>query len=310
MSLGYLCCDKILNFFGFSQLINRPTRLDAVLDLVISNRPENISNIKIGDGLGSSDHNIITFDLQCKITRPCQPSKQIYDYQNANWDNFRLELSHVSWDTILNDDVSIDCVWNNWKRVFFKAVHNNIPSRAIKSKRNVPWITSEIRKLFHKRKRLWKKAKSTQLESDWNKYEVLRNKVKSELSKSYYRHVHLLVESKNPKRFWSFIKSKTKNKSIPLTMKWNDRDIKASSGKEKAELFNNFFASIFSSTSDFSTDAQPLHLHTDNVVADLVCSGANVEKLLLALNTNKATGPDGVTARLLREAAPSISSSL
>ena len=198
----------------------------------------------------------------------------------------------------MNDDVSIDCVWNNWKCVFFKAVHNNIPSRAIKSKQNVPWITSEIRKLFHKRKRLRKKAKSTQLESDWNKYKVLRNKVNSELNKSYYRHVHLLVESKNPKRLWSFIKSKTKNKSIPVTMKWNDRDIKASSGKKKAELFNNFFASIFSCTSDFSIDAQPLHLQTDNVIADLMCSGANVEKLLLGLNTNKATGPDGVTARL------------
>ena len=80
----------------------------------------------------------------------------------------------------------------------------------------------------------------------------------------------------------------------------NDRDIKASSGKEKAELFNNFFASIFSSTSDISIDAQQLHLHTDNVIADLVFSGANDEELLLGLNTNKATGPDGVTARLLR----------
>ena len=67
-SLSDYFCDSILNFFSLSQLINQPTRLDAVLDLVISNRPENISNIKIGDGLGSSDHNIITFDLQCKIT--------------------------------------------------------------------------------------------------------------------------------------------------------------------------------------------------------------------------------------------------
>ena len=167
-----------------------------------------------------------------------------------------------------------------------------------------------IKESVSKRKRLWKKAKSTQLESDWNKYKVLRNKVKSELSTSYYRHVHLLVESKNPNRFWSFIKSKTKNKSIPLTMKWNDRDIKASSGKEKAELDNNFASIFFCSASDFSVHAQPLHLHTDNVIADLVCSGANLEKLLIGLNTNKATGPDGVSALLLHEAAPSISSSL
>ena len=46
-----------------------------------------------------------------------------------------------------------------------------------------------IRKLFHKRKRLWKKAKSTQLDVDWNKYKSLWNKVKSELNKSYYQHV-------------------------------------------------------------------------------------------------------------------------
>ena len=72
-----------------------------------------------------------------------------------------------------------------------------------------------IRKLFHKRKRLWKKAKSTQLDVDWNKYKLLRNKVKSELNKSYYQHIHPLIDSKNPKRFWSFIKSKTKSKAIP-----------------------------------------------------------------------------------------------
>ena len=32
-------CDNIVNFYGFSQLIDEPTRQDAILDLVISNRP-------------------------------------------------------------------------------------------------------------------------------------------------------------------------------------------------------------------------------------------------------------------------------
>ena len=36
-SLSDCFCDDILNFFSLSQLINQPTRLDAVLDLVISN---------------------------------------------------------------------------------------------------------------------------------------------------------------------------------------------------------------------------------------------------------------------------------
>ena len=87
----------------------------------------------------------------------------------------------------MNDNDSMEEVWLNWKSAFFKAIENNVPSKKIKSRQNVPWITSDIRKLFHKI--LWKKAKSTQLDVDWNKYKSLWNKVKSELNKSYYQHV-------------------------------------------------------------------------------------------------------------------------
>ena len=41
-----------------------------------------------------------------------------------------------------------------------------------------------------------------------------------------------------------------------------------------------------------------------------MCSSANVGELLLTLDVNKATGPDGLSARLLREAAPVISDPL
>ena len=156
---------------------------------MISNRPESIKNIQILDGIGSSDHNIASLKLTCKVTCPYQRPKQIFVYKNANWDDFRLELSNIPCDAILNDNDTIEEVWLNWKCAFFKAVENNVPSRKLKSRQNVPWITSDIRKLFHKRKRLWKKAKSTQLDVDWNKYKSLWNKVKSELNKSYYQHV-------------------------------------------------------------------------------------------------------------------------
>ena len=156
---------------------------------MISNRPESIKNIQILDGIGSSDHNIVSLKLTCKVTCPYQRPKQIFVYKNANWDDFRLELSNIPCDAILIHNDTIEEVWLNWKCAFFKAVENNVPSRKIKSRQNVPWITSDIRKLFHKRKRLWKKAKSTQLDVDGNKYKSLWNKVKSELNKSYYQHV-------------------------------------------------------------------------------------------------------------------------
>ena len=143
----------------------------------------------------------------------------------------------------LNEN-NVDDMWNGWKGLFMQAVQNNISSKKIKPRRNVPWITSEIRKLFRKRKRLRRKAKATQLPSDWNKYKQLRNETKSALNKSYWSHVHDLIDSKNPKRFWSFIKTKTKSKSIPPVVKFQNE--RASTASDKAELFNNFFClSIF-----------------------------------------------------------------
>ena len=40
------------------QFIEAPTRNDALLDLVISNHADRITNVQIKEDLGSSDHNM------------------------------------------------------------------------------------------------------------------------------------------------------------------------------------------------------------------------------------------------------------
>ena len=191
----------------------------------------------------------------------------------------------------------------------FAAVKKNINTHHLKRKRKVPWITSAIRRLFHKRKRLWKKAKSSQLQSDWEKYRQCRNKVKSEINKSYWHHVQSLQNSNNPKRFWTFIKSKTKSRSIPPEVSLENQ--KASNSFDKAQLFNNFFSSVFIESpgipEKLRDDLQPF---TGQVISSLLCSKSEVEKLLIGLNVTKAHGPDGISARMLREAAPAISESM
>ena len=75
-------------------------------------------------------------------------------------------------------------------------------------------------------------------------------------------------------------------------------------------FFNNFFVSVFSSEPEFSTNDYVYHSYTGESIQDFSCTEADVEKLLLGLNTNKACGPDGITARMLRESASTIAPSL
>ena len=171
--------------------------------------------------------------------------------------------------------------------IFFFSIIRFYPANykynRIKPRKNVPWITSHIRRLFHKRKRLWKRAKASNNQNDWNNYRRIRNQTKSELNKSYWLHVSSLIESKNPKRFWSFIKSKTKYQSVPPTVQLNDEV--ASTAADKAQLFNNFFLSIFNE-SDTAPPSTEAHTPLEDVIGDLICQESDVTKILLSLNTN------------------------
>ena len=70
-----------------------------------------------------------------------------------------------------------------------------------------------------------------------------------------------------------------------------------------------FFLSIFNE-SDTAPPSIEAHTPLEDVIGDLICQESDVLKILLSLNTNKACGPEGVTARLLREASSSIVPSL
>ena len=76
---------------------------------------------------------------------------------------------------------------------------------------------------------------------------------------------------------------------------------------EIAEMFNSYFASVYTSedlpetTDKSSTDAQ---------MTELILSELEVEHTLISLDSNKATGPDEIPARLLKVTAPIIAPSL
>ena len=130
--------------------------------------------------------------------------------------------------------------------------------------------------------------------------------MKDNLNKAYFSYVKDLTASlnTNPKRFWSFVKSCTKEQSTPGCILYDGTH--ALTPGDKANVFNQFFCSVFNKRidnlssipghgCDYST-VFPLHL-----INDLICTPSEVAKLLKSLNVNKACGPDGVSPRLLKE---------
>ena len=150
-------------------------------------------------------------------------------------------------------------------------------------------------------------------------YKTLRNKVTIELrnTKRAYYNNEIEKQKGDPKRTWKTINQLIGNqKSNPAIteVKINDESITSPAGI--TETFNNHFVNVGSklasengdstehSFRDFKDFIQP----ASGIFEFRTTDTRKVCKLINKLCTSKATGLDGISARLLKAAAPVISS--
>nr|VZI41040.1 unnamed protein product [Spirometra erinaceieuropaei] len=111
----------------------------------------------------------------------------------------------------------------------------------------------------------------------------------------------------NPKLFYSYIRSSTRNRDpIPLLKTSGDVDI--SEDGEKAEHFSHFFKSIFTSESpitppDYDFDEGPK-------IESVSFDEATVRKEPMTLNESKSPGPDDIPPKILMELAAELAKPL
>lgn len=139
----------------------------------------------------------------------------------------------------------------------------------------------------------------------------MRRSCKSLIHSKYNAYLRQLADNiqDNPKKFWSFYSVKTRTRKLPLAIK---KDVNSNSlvtdSLEKANLFNNYFNSVFSKPCK-----EPLPPGLCPIVpplrelSNVVISVNAVESILKNLDPSKSPGPDGLTSRLLKEIASEIS---
>ena len=158
--------------------------------------------------------------------------------------------------------------------------------------------------------RLRKRAKRSSSAYHWAIFRLHRAELKSLIKwkrKQYFKGLSTTF-TENPKRFWAYYQAKYKNKRIPTSLQYNG--VKVSDAQEKAELFNNYFNSVFK-----RDDCVPLHedyffsgYDNDNqFLSNITLSPSMVREFLDQLNTTKSCGPDEITPRLLKECSKSLS---
>lgn len=303
------------------QLVNEPTRItelhSSLLDLIITDTPGLFSHWGVNDSLCISDHILVYGVLSLTAPRVQSKPRFVWHYNRADFDSINAELNSIDWEhsfaELTDVDLATDFLINNVKAASFR----HIPYRKIcMNVKDKPWMTSYIKHLIRLRNRSSKVYNRKATVHNKTVRNIYRSMVKEEIKLAkvnhYNRQAKMLEDCNcNPKRYWSVVKTLLGNKvqaTIPTLV---EGDSLYQTDQEKAEHLNNYFheQSMLDNIPDNHTLPEFKYL-TDARLTEIRVTEEQVYKVLLNLNVNKASGPDGIGNMLLKNIAHSITKPL
>ena len=206
--------------------------------------------------------------------------------------------------TFLYNKPDINQAWELWQQTFLEVMEECIPKTKFFKEKSILWMQKNIKLKIKKRNRVYNRAKQTGKVHLLQQYKKLRNDVVALLRKAKKEY---LRKSSTPgcKQFWKTVKyfRKSSHPSIPV-LRFDSNE--ASSNVEKATLLNQILSL------NFNYDIEPLSVSnsyqfitdpSSPVSEDIVCTDGDVFCLLCAIDTTKASGPDGISGRILKGTA-------
>jgi hypothetical protein len=293
---------KCINDNFLIQHVDEPTRKKNILDLVFTSEENMIENLSVGEHFGTSDHQIIRWNM--RAYKVVQKQIKRYNYNKGNYDNMKDEAGLINWNEVVTgNDVESD--WSRLKLFFENMRDKYIPFKNLKIKQN-KWITRAVIKCRRAKNKAWIKFKESGNDPiAFTKYKEMQKKSQNiiRLAKRNFEQKLAKNVKNDNKSFFAYVRSKqrTVEKVGPIkdsigNIITNDRDA--------ACLLNDYFSSVFT-MEDIHNIPEPIRIFKGDINTEgLLCGIITpelVEKKLEKLNVNKCPGLDGIHPRILFE---------
>ena len=203
--------------------------------------------------------------------------------------------------------LSVEEGWSIFKAKLQTTIDKHIPSKMTSSRQHLPWITPSIRRMIKKQQRLYNKAKKTRKSKYWDTFHCLKHdthKALQNADNTYLSNIFTTsLEENNSNIFWIYVKAQQQESTGAAPCK-RDGQLHSRS-KDKAEILSDQFKSV--STQDDGGAISQLEGHAYPSIGRLHVSVVGLVKLLHSLKVCKASGPDNIPVRVLKELVDSLS---
>ncbi|XP_061724920.1 uncharacterized protein LOC133530879 [Cydia pomonella] len=309
---------KLALTLNLTQLVQGATRVPDVdgqtancLDLLLTTDPDHYA-VSVSSPLGSSDHCLVkSVSVYSPPDLSPTGTRRIWRYKSADWDGMRSFFASYPWQPLCFSSGDPSACADAITDVLRQGMEFFIPfSDASTSSKAQPWFGAECRRAEarkHEAFLAWADArnrKASDIPDKKRAYNRATKSSKKALRKARFDHIRrtgnkLAAHPTGSKAFWTLAKSIESNfcrPSLPPLLK-PDGSL-AHTAEEKANLFASIFAE--SSRLDATGAKPPSPLVCETSMSDIRIRQTEVRKVLQNLDVNKASGPDGISAIVLK----------
>lgn len=282
------------------QLVKEPTRKSEILDLILTNKEEAISDVRVGEALGESDHNIIRFTIRKDFKRLRNNTTLIPNFNKGDFDGMRAYVGNIDWATCFKGENAFG-MWNILKDILMRAHNQFIPLRQLRNRKKLkpPWFGTEVQNGIREKRSAFLRFKASPNVVNENAYRETRHLVKKIIRRSKRQSEIEFSKNcgSNIKRFFSFYKFKRKSNTVG-PFKVNGQLV--FTDLENVELLSKQFSSVFTHECDTNI---PLIDKMSGItrLSEIYITEKDIKEELLRLGENKSSGPDDISARVLKE---------
>ena len=310
-------CFSFCQTSGLKNLVSGNTFLRNVgnamssLDLVLTDTPDFVKKVSLDSAIGSSPHSRIAVLLNLSPKVQKSYSKISWQYHRANWEEMKECLRSSDWDT----KNGVNNRWEKLKNNIKLAMKSFIPAKMIIRKANdQPWFTDNCAVACTKKEKAWKVFKRNPTEENKTAYNQVIKDTKLIYSQAQLHYAEnikkkLADNAADPRVWWRIVKHISGDGGHSDIPTLQHKGCTYETATEKAEILKELFVS--KSTIEDDGIVPPLLPNlADKSISKIKIRARVVEMKLKHLKTSKATGPDGIPARVLRECAEVLSKPL
>lgn len=295
--------DK-LSYFNFVQYNHIFNLKNVILDYVISNsisinvEKNNFPIIPV-DPL----HPPITITYNYLFSTDLQFNDYVFNWNSGNYSDIINYLGTINWFNYFNSNSNINYDISFLYSHINTAINNFIPKQRRHKLLYPIWFSKELKILIKQKQIAHLAYKTLNLPDSYNNFSNLRTQCKNIRYRDYKLYINNTQNSVkiNPKHFWKFYNSQKSSSQLPAVMSYLDKE--TSSGSEIVNFFKSHFSSVY----------KPNILNSYNITNfneldnSLFCLNSinisimDVFNEFWYINQNQSLGPDGISARFLKE---------